>query len=493
MEEILRLGLLDWGVMGAYGVGMLVVGWYFSRKNKNAEDYMFGNRQMNSLVVGISLFATLFSALSYLFTPGEMIRNGPIFWSLLVAFPFIYVVVGWLLIPSIMKLKILSAYELLEDRFGLSVRILSAILFLLLRLIWMAVIIYMMASKVIVPIMGWTEGTALWVSLVIGIITVIYTSIGGLRGVVFTDVVQTLILFFGAILSIILISKSLGSVTAWLPDHWPDHWAGWKFFDTKARISFLTVIISTFSWYVFTAGSDQMAIQRYLATKDTKAARKSYLISLIADVVIFVLLGILGLSLLAFFQANPDFITAGKSLADEADVLFPRFVVTGLPKGFSGLIIAGLLAAAMSSLSSGVNSSCLVITRDFVSRFRKEQIPAIHEVKMAKIISFCIGFIVVLLSLLVGNVKGNFLEVVYKTVNLLTAPLFVPFFMAIFIRRATSAGTFIGTIASVLIATFISFSEEFFGLNISFLWIMPSAFLGGVVISTLFSFMPLVF
>jgi solute:Na+ symporter, SSS family len=487
MKEIRTLETVDWAVMVFYGLGMLAVGWYFSRKNKNSEDYLLGGRKMGTWPIGISLFATLFSVLTYLFQPGEMIKYGPMFWCYLFAFPMIYVVVGWYLIPAIMKLKILSAYELLEVRFGISVRLLGSFLFLILRFIWMSLIIFMIAQKVIMPIMGWSENAALWISLVIGLITVIYTSIGGLRGVVLTDIVQTVILFFGTILSIILISKSLGSVTAFIPSEWPNHWDDWIFFSTKARISFLTVVISTFCWYVFTAGSDQMAVQRYLATKNVKSARGSYLISLIADAVVFIFLAILGLSLLAYFQAHPELLSTGKTIIDEADVLFPRFIVTTLPRGFSGLVIAGLLAAAMSSLSSGVNSSCLVITKDFISRFSKKMVLKIDEVKLVKIISFCVGIIVVLLSLVVGKVKGNLLEVTYKTVNLLTAPLFVPFFLAIFVRKATTFAAFTGTVFSVMIAMFVSFSEELFGLNISFLWMMPSAFVGGVLMSIIIS------
>ena len=120
MKEIRTLETIDWAVMVFYGLGMLAAGWYFSRKNINAEDYLLGGRKMGTWSIGISLFASLFSVLTYLFQPGEMIKYGPMFWCYLFAFPMIYIVVGWYLIPAIMKLRILSAYELLEVRFGIS-------------------------------------------------------------------------------------------------------------------------------------------------------------------------------------------------------------------------------------------------------------------------------------------------------------------------------------------------------------------------------------
>ena len=480
----------DWIIIIAYGVGMLLVGFYFSYKNKSSDDYMFGGRKMKFWKVGLSLFATLFSAVTYLSMPGEMIKHGPMIWSMVAALPFVYIVVAYFFIPFIMKLKITSAYELLETKLDIRNRLLAATFFVIMRFVWMAVIIYMVSEKVIVPIMGWPEDTALTVSIVMGIITVIYTSFGGLRSVVFTDVVQTFILFAGTILAIILIMKQVGGVSAIFPSEWPEQWAGWVFFDTKVRVSFLTAFIATFSWYICTAGSDQMAIQRYMATQDAKAARRMYLSSIISNLLVFFLLAFLGLALYAYFKMYPQSLNAGVSIIEGADLLFPRFILIGLPAGFSGLVLAGLLAASMSSLSSGINSSALAIINDFILRFRKNPISDIDQVKLAKIISIVIGVIIVLLSLFIGNVKGNLLELTYKTVNLLVAPLFVPFFMAMFVRWAKPTATFIGTLTSAAAATLISYSQEMFSADISFLWIIPVSFMVGVVISVVLSLLP---
>jgi SSS family solute:Na+ symporter len=486
MEKI-TLTSLDWIIIAAYGVGMLVVGFYFSYRNKSTDDYMLGGRNMKFWKVGLSFFASLFSAVTYLSMPGEMIKNGPMIWSLMVAFPFIYLLVAYFFIPFIMKLKISSAYELLETRLDIRNRLLAATYFVLMRFVWMAVIIYMVSEKVIVPIMGWPEDTALIVSIIMGVITIIYTSFGGLRSVVVTVVVQTFILLAGGFLAVILIIKQMGGVSAVIPSEWPEQWAGWVFFDTKVRVSFLTAIIATFSWHVCTAGSDQMAIQRYLATSDTRTARRMYLSSVVSNLLVFTLLAFLGIALYAYFKVNPQSLAAGQSLFDEADLLFPRFIVIGLPEGFSGLVLAGLLAASMSSLSSGINSSALSIINDFILRFRKNPISESDQVKLAKIISFAIGVIIVLLSFLISNVKGNLLELSYKTINLLTAPLFVPFFMAMFVRWAKPTATFIGTLASGIAAALISYSQEIFTVNVSFLWIIPGSFVVGIAVSVVLS------
>ena len=203
-----------------------------------------------------------------------------------------------------------------------------------------------------------------------------------------------------------------------------------------------------------------------------------------------VLLAILGLALFAYFKMHPELIASGSSVIDGADLMFPRFIVIGLPMGFSGLVLAGLLAASMSSLSSGINSSALSIINDFILRFRKYPIPDTTKVRLAKIISLGIGVIIVLLSLVIGNVKGNLLELTYKTINLLVGPLFVPFFMAMFVRKAKPMATFIGTFTSAIVAALISFSQELFLITISFLWIIPGSFLVGVIISVVLSVLP---
>jgi solute:Na+ symporter, SSS family len=372
-------------------------------------------------------------------------------------------------------------------RLGPSLRTLASIIFLTIRIVWMAVITYVCAEKIIIPIMGWSQDSALWISTVMAVITIIYTSMGGLQAVVLTDVIQSFILFGAAVITVLLININFGSPLAWLPPEWPDNWLGWTFFDPSVRVTFLATFVTGALWWICTSASDQMAVQRYLATKNIKAARKMLLYSLISDFAVGIFLGLIGLSVLAYFKAHPDLLPQGQNIITGADRLFPHFIVIGLPVGCTGLIIAGLFAAAMSSLSSGINSSCLVISRDFIWRHRKDRISEATQLKFDKLLSILIGAVFVLLSLFVNKIKGNLLEVSSKTINLLVVPLFIPFFMALFIRSATEFGTFVGTIAGIIAAALISFSYEIFGKGISFLWIMPASLVTGVVVSMAFS------
>jgi SSS family solute:Na+ symporter len=433
----------------------------------------------------------MLSTISYLAWPGELIKHGPMMLAIIAGLPPVYFLAGWFLIPRIMKLKITSANELLEARLGVGVRTLGAVFFLAMRLAWMAVIIFATTDKILVPLLGLDPSMTPPVCALLGMITVIYTAMGGLRAVVVTDVTQTLILFGGAILTLVLISVRLGGVTAWWPTEWPNHWQEpvWGFSST-ARVTFLGAALAQFTWWICTAGSDQMAIQRYLATRDAKAARGVLLTSLVANVLVALILCTAGLALLAFFSTRPDLLKPGQDLLSDADKLFPRFVEVGMPAGISGLVVAGLLAAAMSSLSSGVNSSSSIITVDFIDRFRSRRNgdTETDHVKLARIISVFVGLVVIGLASGVGMVHGNLLEVAFKVVNLLTAPLFGLFFMAMFVRWATGPGTMIGAAFGVLVVVEINYWKEFTGTEgISFLWAMPLAFLVQVTVGALAS------
>jgi SSS family solute:Na+ symporter len=218
------MALPDWLILVAYAFVMLGIGFFYSKKNKDAEDYHLGGRSMNPVLVGLSLFATILSTLSYLSYPGEMVKYGPVIFTSLISFPVVYFIVGWLLIPRFMKMRVTSAYEILEIKIGPGVRILGTFFFLSLRLLWMATIIYATVNTAIISIFGIQKSFVPLICLVMAVITVIYTSMGGLKAVVITDSLQTVILILGALLTLFIIAIHLGSFQSIFPDKMPDHW-----------------------------------------------------------------------------------------------------------------------------------------------------------------------------------------------------------------------------------------------------------------------------
>ena len=487
------LGWLDWLVVAVYGAFMLGVGWYYSRRQTNTEEYFLGSRSLGSFVIGISLYATLLSTISYLAVPGELVKHGPgiLVWGLL-GTPLIVVCCGFFLIPVFMKLPITSAYELLEGRLGIGVRLTAAVIFILTRLVWMALLIYL-AAKAVVVMVGWPESTTPTVVMVAGAVAVLYTALGGLRAVVITDVIQFVILFAGGLITMAMVTMDIG-LGGWIPTSWAPHWDQVPVFDWNpaVRVTVIGSILSGAVWTIFTYGSDQVAIQRYLATRDTKAARRALYINIGAGVAVSVLLAGLGFSVLGFFQTHPHAIADGKDLLADADFLFPHFIANYLPHGLAGLVIAAMFAAAMSSLDSGINSIVTVFHVDFLGRFRRRKLRKEHSLKLARALVLGIGIAVVLLSAPVGNVPGNITEVTNKTNGLFVAPLFGLFFMCLFVPFSTPFGAIVGAVYGFSFAFLWAFWDILTGgPSLSFQWIYLLPFLVHVLVGSAASLLPM--
>jgi SSS family solute:Na+ symporter len=391
-----------------------------------------------------------------------------------------------------MKLKITSAYELLESRLGVSVRITGSVTFILTRLVWMALVLYL-AAKALIVMLEWPENVIPWVTAGIGLVAVLYTAVGGLRAVILTDVIQFFVLFSGAVLTIVFISIKLGGVSEWFPTAWADHWQRQQIFsfDPHTRLTVIGSMTIYSTWWILTAGSDQVAIQRYLATRDVKTARRAFLGNLIYDCAIGWLLAVVGFALLGFFLKRPELLPEGKNIITDADFLFPHYIANFLPAGVSGLVVSGLFAAAMSSLDSGVNSIVTVFTTDFLGRFGKKKFEHAHNVKLAKVLALIIGGTAVFISSIMDKIPGNILEVSNKTNGLFVAPLFGLFFMAMFVRFATSFGAIIGAVYSLSAAAIIAYWDVLTGDKpLSFQIIAISSLVTHIVTGCIFSLLP---
>lgn len=481
----------DYIVIAVYVALMLGVGVFYSRRARSTEDYMLGGRQMAPWKVGISLFSGTFSTISYLMVPGEIIQHGPGFaWSLL-AIPLEAAVICLWIIPSFMKTRITSAYELLESRLGLPGRIGGAIMFLGPKVIWMALILFLTSRKVLVPALGWPEWTAPLICVAIGLVTVTYASLGGIRAVVLTDVIQAFILFAGALVTIAIITIRMNGFD-WFPREWSPTWDHQPFFslDPYVRVTTVGVIVYHMTSQVLAAGSDQLTIQRSLVTRNTGQARKMYLMSTAAGLLAGVVLPLVGLALLGFFQAHPELLTGGVTVRQNGDKIFPFFIMHLLPAGMTGLLLSALLAAAMGSVSSGITAVCSVVTKDFVDRFRTEPLSDAGRIRQSKWLAVAIGASALALSLVMGRIPGNIVEVCAKCLGLFSGALFTMFFMSLFVSWATPVGTIWAASYAMLSAVTIAFWDVFTGHpSLSFTLIMPVSTLvglgSGVVLSWL--------
>ena len=484
------MAVVDWIILLVYAVSTIGLGWYFGRKQQNTNEYFVGSGKMNPFLIGISLFATLLSTISYLAIPGEVLGKGPIYLTNYIAYPFVFLVLALVILPVYMQQRVTSAYELLERRLGLSIRLLGVVMFLMLRLVWMSLLVFLTAQAIAIMI-GVGEEMIPWIVLVTGIFAVTYTSLGGLRAVVITDLLQTLLLYGGALLVIGTITWNMGGF-GWFPTEWQDDiWDQQPIFsfDPSTRVTVVGSMLSVFLWMVCTSMGDQVSVQRFMATKDANAARRAMAMQLIVSFVVGITLGIVGVALLGFFQANLELLPVEGTLKSQADKMFPHFIAAHLPPVVTGLVVSGLFAAAMSSIDSGVNSITAVVMTDFLDRFgRKPETEAKH-LRLARGLAVGIGALVVLLSTFMKYIPGNFMAVTNKTVNLLTVPIALLFFFALFVPFANAKGVWTATLASVLVAALIAFSGVIFGVDpetgldpVSFQWISPAALVVGITV-----------
>ena len=197
--------IVDWIVMMMMLAAIIVICYRSGRKNNTQDDYLLGGKSLDSGMVGLSLFATLVSTLSYLSYTGEMIKNGPSYLAGSLSYPFAAWIVGKYIIPRILKYKVTSGYEILEQSLGKGSRTLGVIYFISLRFMWMCTIIFATVRVALIRILGLSPAWTPVLCAAIILFTVFFTTIGGLRAVVATDAMQSIIMFLGAILTIVVI------------------------------------------------------------------------------------------------------------------------------------------------------------------------------------------------------------------------------------------------------------------------------------------------
>jgi SSS family solute:Na+ symporter len=490
----LGFSVLDWSVVFVYGAVLVGIGFHYSRRQKTTEEYFLAGRNTKAFTAGISLFATLLSTITFMALPGEMVQNGPVVAALYIAaLPVCYLIIGWLVIPEIMRQRVSSAYELLEARLGRRIRIFGSLTFILTRLIWMALLLHT-TSTVLVNIMGWNPQWITPLTVATAGVTIVYTLTGGFEAVMVTDVLQSFVLLLAAILALVCIALAMGSAGVMVPDHWMPHWAPQPFFsvDPHVRVTMVGSFLSTIVYWVCTAASDQLAIQRYLTTRDAATARRAFLLNNTADTVVTIVLTLVGAALLAYYQRGPGVLPGSISITKNGDAVFAHFIGHHLPMGISGLVVSGLLAAAMSSVSSGLNGIISSFSTDIIeTQWPNPNRTEATKVRTARLLAVGIGAITGVMSIGVAVVPGNLIEVASKTTSLLLCPIFGLFFLALRVPFATPFGAIMGALYSFVAAFVISYWDLLTGhAGLSFQWIAPVAFVVTIVASTGFSLVP---
>ena len=442
---------LDYAVLITYLLLMVGIGLYTAKNQSSTDDYFRGGQRIPGWAAGLSIYGTQLSAITFMSIPAKTYATNWNYFFLQMTIIMIIPVITRYFIPFYRKLQITSAYEYLEKRFDYTIRALASLLYVLLQLGRLAIVL-------LLPSLALTLVTGIDVNLCIllmGLITIFYTMKGGIEAVIWTDVAQVVVLLGGALLCLIMIPLQLPYT---LGEQWQLLQANHKLELINSTFSLTeptlwVVLIGGFAINVITYGADQSVVQKYLTTKDEAGSRKSLQLGAwmaLPSALIFFSIGSL---LYLFYQSFPE--KHNFQLLSQ-DAIFPWYIVSELPAGLTGLVIAAVFAAAMSTLSSSMNSVTTALITDFYRRFFTQKSES-QYLKMAKNMTLLIGVIGTALALLMAHWGISSLWDQFNTIlGLFTGGLGGLFVLGLFFPKANARGALLGLLLSGVIQYGIS-------------------------------------
>ncbi len=454
-----KLHLLDYLVVLLYLGVIVYISAYLSKRQKSTETYFAGNRSVPAWAVGMSMLATIISSVTFIAYPGEGFTGN---WIRLVqglAVPVVLLVIIWFIVPMYRQIIGLSAYEYFEKRFGYFARLYSSLAFIMAHFTKMGSVLYLLA----LAIASMTGMNTYNVILILGVITVLYTLIGGIEAVIWTDVIQGFILIGGGLTcaAVLLLRPEQGPVAV-IQTAWENGKMGMGPFDWDfKRLTFWVMAINGIFYAIQKYGTDQTIVQRFIVTKSNKSAIRATLMGVLLCVPVWTLFIFIGTLLWVFYRTStaklPDGITG--------DAVFPYFIMSQLPPGVTGLILTALIAAAMSTLDSDMNSLAAVAVVDYYRRFKPHATDK-QCLTMGKIIVTVSGLASIGIACLYVHFGG---EAILGTIFALyaifsggIAGLFVLGFLTV---RANRKGLYVGIAACVLFTAYAFLTSTKFDLG----------------------------
>ncbi len=452
----MTLHWLDITALLIYLFGMLAMGVYFSRKNTSTEEYFVGGRSFAGWVIGLSLVGTSISSISFLAYPGDAYKTAWLRYLPNLMLPLGVAIAAYVFLPFFRRGKITSAYQYLEDRFGPSIRVYGAVAFIVGQLVRVSIILYLL-SLLIQEMTGLDATTCIVIS---GGFVALYTIIGGIDAVIWTDVIQTVVLVFGGIFCLWVIVAELPGGFAQIfevasregkfafaeltegalqPVSWDISLLDKT--GTMMLLMGLTVWLTEYS-------ANQNTVQRYCAAKSTKEARKAMWVAVCSSLPIWAFFMFIGTSLFVFFQEFPT-LEAAQMLAGErkAEGILPYFITHYLPPGLVGLVIAAAGAAAMSSLDSSINAISTVTIVDIYRRHFNKGKDDKHYLRAAWVVASITACLMIAGAIYLAHAETKTLQdTATVLVSLLAGGLLGMYLLGFFTRKGDARSVWVGIV-----------------------------------------------
>lgn len=445
---------IDYIILIGYLVFILLVGVYFAKKEISGKEYFKGDGSIPWWVTSVSLFATLLSPISFLSLAGIAYAGD---WHLWFAQIGLFLAAGMAIcyfLPVYRNLNLDTAYEYLELRFNKGLRIVGGAIFIVFQIGRMSIIMYLPA----IALAAVTGINTYWIILFMGIIATIYSYMGGIKSVLWTDFIQGVVLIGGGLFALFFL---LSSIQGGLPEVVSVGTQNDKFFGTTSIFdlgnmshSLLIVVFGAGFSTAFSYISSQDMVQRYLTTTDLREMNKMTILNVALSLGTATLFFFIGTALYVFYTQLGD-VPGGRS-----DLVFANYIVNQLPAGISGLLIAGLFAAGQSTLSTGLNSVATSWTLD-IQKVLKPGMSDAAATRIAKVVSLIVGAATIMFALKLAHSDiSSAYEWFNGLMGLMLGVVGGTFTLGVMTRRATSTGAIFGFVVTLLVAIYISYFTD---------------------------------
>lgn len=470
-------GMANYITLVAYLVIMIFVGWYFSRKNKTTNDFFLAGGRIPWWAAGLSIYATMLSAITYL---SQTALSYSFDWQVYLGYFAILLVTPVVIVfylPFFRKLNITTAYEYLEKRFNVVVRMFGSTSFVLFQLVRMGIVVYLPALA-----LSTVVGINIYMAIsIMGVLAILYTYMGGMEAVIWTDVIQVIVLIGGLVVGLVYIALEGGGVSYIFKTAYADgklQMVDWRFSFTE--VVTWSLFLGSFALTLVPYTTDQAVVQRYMTTSSEKESKKSIWLNAIISIPAGLLIFTMGTFLYVYFKEHPEFL----NVAMQNDSVFPLFIANHLPSGVAGLIIAGIFSASMSSLDSSMHSVSTVITVDYFKRFSTTYSEE-NGFKIARYTTIVVGVFGTLVACLMAAFPVKSLFFLFQEViGLLGSAMAGVFILGIFVKKSNWIGALLGALSCILVLVFVKYNTSI-NFYIYPLIAIPVCVVGGTLFSVI--------
>lgn len=448
----MEITVLDYIIFFLFVGGVALFGCsFFFKSRKGASSFTAADGSLPAWVVGMSIFATFVSSISFLGLPGDAYKGNwnPFVFSL--SIPIATWLAAKVFIPLYRGMNSVSAYHYLEMRFGYWARCYVAICYLLTQLARIGSILLLLALP-ISTMFGWDiQSIIVWT----GIATLVYTLLGGISAVVWTDAIQGIILIVGAVACALILTFSMPEGPSQLFEIAAANgkFSLGSFGASLTEPTFWVVLIYGLFVNMQNYGIDQNYVQRYMTTKSTAEAVKSTIFGGLLYIPVSLVFVYIGTALFSYYTARPELLPAGTA----ADKVFPYFIVHGLPTGITGLVIASLFSAGMSTVATSINSSATIILTDFLKRLSRGNMSERRNMGVLYTASLVVGALGIVVGLLMMKVDGV-LDAWWKLASIFSGGMLGLFLLGVVCRNVKRAHAVIAVVLGLLSIAYMSLS-----------------------------------